>query len=81
MSVHKVLCPECSYQLIYATLGTLASYRTDRAFSLTCAHAREIRTDNAMNCPTLRAASERVLRVSRPHSARAVEAAVDPFEE
>ena len=66
MSVHRLACPECAYELVYATLGSRGSYRTDGAFALACAHAREIRSDDAMNCPALRAAAERVLKVPIP---------------
>ena len=66
MSVHRLACPECAYELVYATLGSRGSYRTDGTFALTCARAREIRSDDAMNCPALRAAAEQVLNLRRP---------------
>ncbi len=68
MSVHRLACTECAYELVYATLGSRGSYRTDGAFALTCARAGEIRSDDAMNCPALRAAAERVLKVRLPGS-------------
>ena len=68
MSVRRIVCPECAYELVYALLGSKGSYRTDGAFALACARAHEIRTDNAMNCSVLRAAAEQVLRVKFPDS-------------
>ena len=61
MSVHRIRCPECKYELIYATFRADGSYRTGSSFGQLCARRSEIQVDDAMTCPALRAAAEPVL--------------------
>ena len=66
MSVQKIVCPECKYELMYATLGNQGSYKTDSAFARVCTHAGEHQALDAMSCPALRTAAEVVLRSKFP---------------
>ena len=68
MSVSRLNCPECGYELLYAMLGSRGSYRTPGEFASTCAHAAEIQTHDSMNCPVLRAEAERILGAKLPGS-------------
>jgi hypothetical protein len=66
MSVQRIACPECKYELLYATLGSRGSYKTGAGFPHACAHAAEIDPHDAMTCPALRAAVEAALRAQFP---------------
>ena len=66
MSVKQILCPECKYELMYATFGSEGSYKTGSSFEHDCARRSEIQVDDAMSCPILRAAAEQVLRAEFP---------------
>ena len=66
MSVKRIKCPECKYELLYATLGSKGSYMTGGAFEHACAKRSEIVVSDAMSCPILRAAVEVVLRAELP---------------
>ena len=66
MSVHRIACPECGYELLYATAGSKGSYRTEPAFARLCARGEERRPDDALSCPILRAAVEGALRSQFP---------------
>jgi hypothetical protein len=68
MSVSRIHCPECGYELLYAMLGSRGSYRTPSEFARTCAHAGGIQTHDSMNCPVMRAEAERILRAKLPGS-------------
>lgn len=66
MSVQRIVCPECRYELLYATLGSKGSYKTGSGFRFACARAAEIDPDDALTCTVLRAATEAALRVQFP---------------
>lgn len=66
MSVRTIVCPDCQYELMYATYGTSGSYRTGEAFVRTCRHVGELEGLDAMSCPILRAATEAALREQFP---------------
>lgn len=66
MSVQRIRCPECSYELIYATFGAEGSYKTGSAFEHDCARRGEIEAGDALSCPALRAAVEQALRAQFP---------------
>ena len=66
MSVKRIACPECRYELIYATFGSRGSYRTGSTFERLCARSGEIEAQDAMTCPALRAAAEQVLGTQFP---------------
>jgi hypothetical protein len=66
MSVHRIACPECTYELMYATFGSKGSYKTGPNFAYLCARAGEIDAQNAMSCPVLRPVVEQALRSQFP---------------
>jgi hypothetical protein len=66
VSVKRIRCPECKYELLYATLGSKGSYMTGGGFEHACARRTEIVANDAMSCPVLRAAAEEVLRAEFP---------------
>ena len=66
MSVHRIACPECGYELLYAISGSKGSYRTEAGFERRCARAEELRAGDALSCPVLRAAVEEALRSQFP---------------
>ena len=66
MSVSTITCPECAFEVIYASLGAKGSYRTTNDFLATCLHGAEVDTRDAMKCPVLRAEAERVLNLRLP---------------
>ena len=66
MSVKRIKCPECKYELLYATLGSKGSYMTGGAFEHACARRSEIVVNDAMSCPVLRAVVEEVFRAEFP---------------
>jgi hypothetical protein len=66
LSVKRIKCPECEYELMYATFGSEGSYKTGSNFEYVCARRSEIRDNDAMSCPALRAAAEQVLRTEFP---------------
>jgi hypothetical protein len=68
MSVSRIQCPRCGYELLYAMLGARGSYRTPTDFARLCAHAGEIETHDSMNCPVMRAEAERILGAKFPGS-------------
>ena len=66
MSVKRIACPECKYELTYATFGSEGSYKTGDTFERLCARRGEIEVHDAMSCPVLRAAAEQILRAQFP---------------
>ena len=66
MSVHRVVCPECKYELLYATLGSKGSYKTGPSFGQACLHAGAIQPGDALSCPVMRAAAETAFRARFP---------------
>lgn len=66
MSVKRIRCPECPYELTYATFGAEGSYKTGGAFEHVCARGSEVQARDAMTCPVLRAAVEQALRSEFP---------------
>lgn len=66
MSVRRIVCPECRYELLYAMLGAKGSYKTGTDFAATCARRAEVDARNAMTCPVLRAVVETELRAQFP---------------
>jgi len=61
VGVKQIRCPDCGYALLYATAGSKGSYKTDGDFAKLCALGESLKTLDALECPALRGAAERVL--------------------
>ena len=66
MSVRHIKCPECKYELLYATLGSKGSYMTGATFEHACAQRGGIVANDAMSCSVLRAEAEKILHAVFP---------------
>ncbi len=64
--MHRIACPECKYELLYATLGSKGSYKTENSFERLCRRTAEIQAHDALSCTVLRAQVERALREQFP---------------
>lgn len=69
MSVQWIACPDCTFKLPYAILGKQGSFRTGGEFGALCRHRSGFANPESMNgldCPSLRAEAERVLKIRLP---------------
>lgn len=66
MSVHRIVCPDCGYVLICASLGARVACKTEPAFARSCVRIGEAEPQNALTCPVLAQAARARLRAILP---------------